>query len=58
MNTGGSGVELFLEVVKGAEGLDDGVLEGAILEDAAVALLLGRCGREVLPEKRVVDVSC
>ena len=52
------GVELLLEGVEGAPLLDDGLLEGTVTEGAAVALALGRGGREVLPEERVVDVTC
>ena len=52
------GVELLLEGIEGAPLLDDGLLEGAVAEGAAVALALRRGGREVLPEERVVDVPC
>ena len=56
---GSSGsVELLLEVVEGAERLDDRVLEGAVAEDTAVALALRRGACEVLPEEGVVDVTC
>ena len=56
----GSGrrVELGGELVDGAPGLDDGILEGAVAEDTAVALALRRGTREVLPEEGVVDVTC
>ena len=57
LNAGGGGVELLLEGVEGAEGLDDGALERAILETTTVTLALGGSGREVLPEERVVDVA-
>lgn len=53
----GGSVELLLELVEGAKSLRDGGLEGAILEGAAVALLLGGRGREVEPEEGVVDVA-
>lgn len=36
----------------------DGRLEGAILEYAAVPLVLLRGGCKVFPEERVVDVAC
>ena len=56
----GSGrrVELGDELVDGAPGLDDGLLEGAVAEDTAVALALRRGACEVLPEEGVVDVTC
>lgn len=52
-----SGVERLLEVLKGGEVLEDGSLEGPVVEHAAGALALGRRAREVLPEERVVDVA-
>ena len=57
LDGGGGGVELLLEVVERAEGLDNGVLERAVAERAAVALALGGRAREVLPEEGVVDVA-
>ena len=51
-------VEFFLELIHRSPALADGSLQRAILEHAAVALALGRRGREVLPEERVVDVAC
>ena len=57
LDGGGGSVELLLEVVKGAELLGDGLLEGTVTEGTTVALALGGGGREVLPEERVVDVA-
>lgn len=54
----GGRVELLLEVVERAEGLRDGLLEGAVTESTTVALALGGRAREVLPEEGVVDVTC
>lgn len=53
----GRSVELLLEVIEAAEGLLDGLLQGAVLELAsgALALLGGRS--EVGPEQGVVDVA-
>jgi hypothetical protein len=55
-----SRVELFLESVQRAPRpptLDDGRLERAIIEYATMAFALGRGGRKVFPEERVVDVA-
>lgn len=57
LNTGGGGVELLLEAVEGAKRAFDGRFERPVLELTTVALTLGLGGREVLPEKTVVDVS-
>jgi len=52
----GRGIELLLEGIEATKVAVDGLLEGPILEDAAVAAL-GGGRREVLPEERVVDVA-
>jgi len=57
LDTKGSHVEFLLENIQRTPILVDGVLERAILEYAAVSLLLGRGGRKVFPEERVVDVA-
>lgn len=54
----GGGVELLLEGIEGAPSLEDSLLERAFTESTAVALALGGGGREVLPEERMVDVTC
>jgi hypothetical protein len=58
LDTQGSGVELLLEVIERAESLLDGLLERTVLEDTTVTLVSGSRGGEVLPEQRVVDVTC
>jgi len=57
LNTQSSGGELSLEILKTAEGLNDGLLKRAIGEDTTVALTLGIGGCEILPEEGVVDVT-
>lgn len=57
LETCGGGVELLLEVVDGTEGLNDGLLEGTVVQDTAVSFALCRRGSKVLPEKRVIDVT-
>ena len=51
-------VKLLLEVVDGAPGLEDRLLERPILEVTTVALALRLGRREVLPEEGVVDMTC
>ena len=58
LDTSGGGVEFLLEVVEGSESLGDGLLEGTLGEGTTVALTLGLGTSKVLPEERVVDVSC
>lgn len=58
LDTGSGGVEFLLEVVEGAESLSDGLLERTVGEDTTVALTLGLGTSKVLPEERMVDVSC
>lgn len=53
-----SRVEFLFEVIHRTPTFADGNLQRAILEHAAVTLALGRRGREVPPEERVVDVTC
>ena len=50
-------IELLLEVVNAAPRLVDRILERSRSDLPAIAALIGR-RREVLPEQRVVDVSC
>jgi hypothetical protein len=57
LNSGRSRVEFLLESLERSESLNDGVLEGSIVQNATVTFLLRSRRREVLPEKRVVDVS-
>jgi len=52
-----SRVELLLQDVQRTPALADGSLERAVLERAAVTLVLDSRRREVLPEERVVDVT-
>jgi hypothetical protein len=59
LNGHGGGIELLDKALERAPVVLDGVFQGAILENAAVALgmlaVWGGC--EVLPEERVVDVT-
>ena len=57
LDTKGSHVEFLRENIQRTPILVDGILERAILEYAAVSLLLGRGGRKVFPEEGVVDVA-
>lgn len=57
LDGGGGGVELLLEVFERTKLLGDGVLEGTVFQDAAVAFALFSRGCEVLPKERVVDVA-
>ena len=54
----GGSVERDDEGVVGAPLLDDELLERALMQHATGALALGGRRREVLPEERVVDVTC
>ena len=58
LDSGGGGVELVLESVDAAECAFDGVFERAGREGAALTLPLGSGGSQVLPEERMVDVTC
>ena len=53
------GIEFLEEVLDGAKVMLDRIFEGAVLENAAVALdvFAVRGGREVLPEEGVIDVT-
>ena len=54
----GRSVELFDKVIKSTVLLLDGLCKGSVVvEDTAPSTLLSG-GREVLPEERVVDVTC
>lgn len=58
LDAGSSSVELLLQVVQATKRLDNGVVERARGKYSTVTLLLGRRRGKVLPEKRVVNVSC
>lgn len=58
LNTSGGSVELLLEGLNGTPLLLDSGLEGTVTEATAVALALRRSRSQVLPEERMVDVSC
>ena len=58
LDSGSRGVELFLEVVHGAETLHDSILEGTVAEDTTATFTLRVGRRKVLPEEGVVDVTC
>jgi hypothetical protein len=56
LDASGSRVEFLRELVERAPALDDGLLKATILEGTAMALILGRGGREIFPKEGVVDV--
>ena len=56
LNASGNRVEFLRERVERAPTLDDGFLKRSIVECTAMALVLGRGGREIFPKERVVDV--
>jgi len=57
LDTRSGGVELLFESIEGTEVLDDGLAEGTILQGTAGTTVgAGLC--QILPEQRVVDVSC
>jgi len=50
-------IELFLERVDSSKGLNDGILQGTLIELTAVSFAFTRRWREVLPKQRMIDVS-
>ena len=58
LDTSGNRIEIFHESLVTSPALNDRNLEGTVLEFTAVALALARGGREILPEKRMVDMAC
>lgn len=56
LDSSGSRIEFLRERVERAPTLINGFLERTIMEFTAVALVLGRGGREIFPKEGVVDV--
>jgi hypothetical protein len=54
----GRSVKLLLEFLQGSKVAGDGVLERAWFEDTTIAATLFATGSEILPEERVIDVTC
>ncbi len=57
LDASGSRVEFLRERFIRAPTLVDGFLERTIVELAAMALALGRGGREIFPEEGMIDVA-
>jgi hypothetical protein len=58
LDPSGGVVELGLEFIDAAECAFDSVFELAGSEDAAVAFPIGGGRGQVLPEERMIDVTC
>lgn len=56
MDARGNRVKFLRERIERAPTLDDGLLKMTFVERTAMALVLGRGGREVFPKEGVVDV--
>lgn len=57
LDAGCGSIELLLQVVQGAESLDDSIAEGAGSKNATIALALALGRSKVGPEERVVDMA-
>ena len=56
LDASGNRVKLLRERIERAPTLGDGLLKMTFVERTAMALVLGRGGREVFPKEGVVDV--
>lgn len=58
LDPSGGTVERGLKILEGAECAFEGGFERAFRDNAACTMPLGGGGSQVLPEKRMVDVTC
>ena len=51
-------IEFAPHLIQAAEAFIDGVLEGAVLQNTAVSLILRRRRSKIQPKERVIDMTC